>query len=406
MMQRAIADQLLTVLDKPGSAVILYGPRQSGKTTLMRKLLENRSDAVSFTGDDIYTQSLLARHELEHLKRIVGSAKVIFIDEAQRIENIGLTMKLLVDHLPITVIASGSASFELANKVSESLTGRTRTFYLFPFAWRELAEKYRLTASETALEEMLRFGMYPRIHTLESDQEKEEYLYEYLNNYLYRDLLEFEQVKKPRKVIDLLVMLAHQIGREVAVSELASGLGISQKTAESYLDVLEKMFVLVNVRGFSRNLRKEVTKTSRYYFVDVGLRNALIRSFTPLSLRNDAGELFENWFVLERRKRDAIKRQFTGFYFWRTYDQREIDIVEEQDGMITGYECKWSPLSRTSPPRDWQAAYPQAGYHVVTRENWREFLEDAPDKTINRHDAPVIQGEGTALPNHTGRVAI
>lgn len=155
----------------------------------------------------------------------------------------------------------------------------------------------------------------------------------------------------------------------------AAGLGIGQKTVESYLDILEKMFVLVNVRGFSRNLRKEVTKTSRYYFVDLGLRIALIRSFTPLSLRSDAGELFENWFVMERRKRDSIRRLFTGFHFWRTYDRKEIDLVEERDGGLAGYDCKWSQQSRTRPPRDWEEAYPQAGYHVVSRENWREFLE-------------------------------
>ncbi|MHB8941812.1 MAG: ATP-binding protein, partial [Desulfobacteria bacterium] len=282
---------------------------------------------------------------------------------------------LLVDHLPVTVIASGSASFELADRLNEPLTGRARTFHLFPLAWSEVAETYRLTDPETALEEMLRFGMYPRVHTLESDREKEEYLYEYLNSYLYRDLLEFERVKKPRKVVDLLVLLAHQIGREVAVAELAAGLGIGQKTVESYLDILEKMFVLVNVRGFSRNLRKEVTKTSRYYFVDLGLRNALIRSFTPLSLRSDAGELFENWFVMERRKRDSIRRLFTGFHFWRTYDRKEIDLVEERDGGLAGYECKWSQPSRTRPPKDWEEAYPQADYHVVSRENWRKFLE-------------------------------
>ncbi len=374
-LQRAIADQLRAALGQPGSAVILYGPRQAGKTTLVRQLLSERPDAVSFTGDDLHTQTLLARHELEHLKRIVGKATAVFIDESQRIENIGLTLKLLVDHLPANVIASGSAYLELADRLNEPLTGRARTFHLFPLAWSEVAETYRLTDPETALEEMLRFGMYPRVHTLESDREKEEYLYEYLNSYLYRDLLEFEQVKKPRKVVDLLVLLAHQIGKEVAVAELAVGLGIGQKTVESYLDILEKMFVLVNVRGFSRNLRKEVTKTSRYYFVDLGLRNALIRSFTPLSLRSDAGELFENWFVMERRKRDSIRRLFTGFHFWRTYDRKEIDLVEERDEGLVGFECKWSPPSRTRPPKDWEEAYPQAGYHVVSRENWREFLE-------------------------------
>lgn len=375
MFQRTIEQQIRDGLGKPGTALILYGPRQAGKTTLVKRLLENVPNAVSFTGDDLYTQSLLAQHELEHLKRIVGSAATIFIDEAQRIDNIGLTLKLLVDHLPVTIIASGSASFELADRLNEPLTGRARTFHLHPLSWEELAEKYRMTAPDTTLEEMLRYGMYPRVHTLESNQEKEEYLYNYINQYLYRDLLEFEQIKKPRKVVDLLVLLAHQIGKEVAVSELANSLGLSQKTVESYLDILEKMFVIINIRGFSRNLRKEVTKTSRWYFADIGLRNALIRSFVPLSLRSDAGELFENWFVMERVKRAGNHRRFTGFYFWRTYDQREIDLVEDIDGQLTGFECKWSPKTRGKAPKDWIEAYPGAGFELVSQANWRERLE-------------------------------
>lgn len=375
MFTRTIEQQIQDGLGKPGTALILYGPRQAGKTTLVKYLLEKFPDAVSFTGDDLYTQSLLSQHELEHLKRIVGSATTIFIDEAQRIENIGLTLKLMVDHLPVTVIASGSASFELADRLSEPLTGRARTYHLHPLSWEEVSEKYRMTSPDTALEEMLRYGMYPRIHTLESNQEKEEYLYNYLNHYLYRDLLEFEQIKKPKKVIDLLVLLAHQIGKEVSVSELSNSLGLSQKTVESYLDILEKMFVLVNIRGFSRNLRKEVTKTSRYYFADIGLRNALIRSFVPLSLRSDAGELFENWFVMERVKRAGNRRRFVGFYFWRTYDQHEIDLVEEIDGTLTGFECKWSPKARVKTPKDWTESYPGAGFEVVTQSNWASCLE-------------------------------
>jgi uncharacterized protein len=381
MFQRVITQWIRDSLGKPGTALILYGPRQAGKTTLVKQLLEEIPDAVSFIGDDLYTQSLLARHELEHLKRIVGNAATIFIDEAQRIENIGLTLKLLVDHLPVTVIASGSASFELADRLSEPLTGRSRTFHLYPLSWEEVADKYRMTAPDTALEEMLRFGMYPRVHTLESNQEKEDYLYNYLNHYLYRDLLEFEQVKKPRKVVDLLALLAHQIGKEVSVSELSNALGISQKTVENYLDILEKMFILVNIRGFSRNLRKEVTKNSRYYFADVGLRNAIIRSFVPLSLRKDAGDLFENWFVMERIKQAGNHRRFTGFFFWRTYDQHEIDLVEDLDGKLTGFECKWSPAkSKAKTPKDWLRGYPDAGFHVITRENWIEHLMPQPNR--------------------------
>jgi len=373
-IQQAIVEQLHQAPGQPGAAVILYGPRQAGKTTLVRALLANTPDALMLTGDDLYIQSLLARHELEHLKHVVGNAPVVFIDEAQRIDNIGLTMKLLVDHLPIQVIASGSASFELADRLAEPLTGRARTFHLHPLSWPEVAPKYRLTSPETALQDMLRFGMYPRIHVLQSDREREEYAFDYINHYLYRDLLEFEQIKKPKKVVDLLILLAHQIGREVAVSELAASLGLGQRTVESYLDILEKMFVLVNVRGFSRNLRKEVTKTSRYYFCDVGLRNALIRNFTALSVRGDVGELFENWFVMERIKRANNAREATGFYFWRTYDQKEIDLIEDRNGQLSAFECKWSPAARVKAPVDWTAAYPQAQYTVATRDNWQDLL--------------------------------
>ncbi len=374
ILKQAILDQLNQAPGQAGAAVILYGPRQAGKTTLVRSLLADTPDALALTGDDLYIQTLLARHELDHLKRVVGKAPIVFIDEAQRIANIGLTMKLLVDHLPVKVIASGSASFELADRLAEPLTGRARTFHLHPLSWPELAPKYRLTSPETAMQDMLRFGMYPRIHMLESDREREEYAYDYINHYLYRDLLEFEQIKKPKKVVDLLILLAHQIGREVAVSELASSLALSQRTVESYLDILEKMFVLVNIRGFARNLRKEVTKTSRYYFCDIGLRNALIRNFTPLALRGDVGELFENWFVMERIKRADNTRQPTLFYFWRTYDQKEIDLIEDRDGKLNAFECKWSPSTRSKAPADWTTAYPQASYTVATRENWQALL--------------------------------
>ena len=296
LLPRTISPQVRERLGRPGTTLVLYGASQTGRTTLVNRLLTEMPGAVAFVGDDLYAQSLLSRRELEHLRRVVGGAATVFIDEARRIENIGLTLKLLVDHLPVTVIASGSSSFALAARLSEPLTGRAHTFHLYPLSWEEVAATYRATAPETALEEMPRFGMYPRVHMLESNGEKEEYPYDYLSSYLYRDLLAFEAIKKPRKVVDLL-LLAHRIGKEVAVSELAKSLSLSQRTVESYLDVLEKMFVGVNVRGFSRNLRKEVTRTSRYYFVDVGLRNALIRSFVPLSLRGDAGGLFESWFV-------------------------------------------------------------------------------------------------------------
>ncbi|MBI4710313.1 MAG: ATP-binding protein, partial [Nitrospirae bacterium] len=358
-------------------AIILYGPRQAGKTTLIQSLFKQKAsshEALFFNGDDLFTQDLFSRNELEALSRIVGNNKIVVIDEAQRIANIGLTLKLLVDNLPVTVIASGSASFELADKINEPLTGRTKTFWLYPLSWKEVSGQYSKTMRKTALEEMLRFGMYPKIHSLPA-REKADYLYEYLNNYLYRDLLTFESIRKPKKVVDLLFLLALQIGKEVSIAELAKHLAVNQKTVESYLDILVKMFILVNLRGFSRNLRKEIYKTSKYYFADTGVRNALIRNFNPLNIRTDAGELFENWFIMEKIKHLSNSRQYANFYFWRTYDQQEIDLIEEREGRLTGYECKFSMKKKPAPPKDWLASYKAAGFKTVHAENCFGFLE-------------------------------
>lgn len=378
MLNRIISMQITEAITTPNRVIIIYGPRQSGKTTLIQSLFKQKAgdhEPLFFNGDDLFTQDLFSRNELEALSRIVGDNKIVIIDEAQRIENIGLTLKLLVDNLPVTIIASGSASFDLADKINEPLTCRTKTFWLYPLSWKEVSEKYSQTLPNTALEEMLRFGMYPKVHTLSAGQEKMDYLYEYLNNYLYRDLLTFESIRKPKKVVDLMVLLALQIGREVSIAEMAKHLSVNQKTVESYLDILEKMFILVNLRGFSRNLRKEVYKTSKYCFIDTGLRNALIRNFNPLNLRSDAGELFENWFIIEKIKHASNSRQYANFYFWRTYDQQEIDLIEEKEGRLTGYECKFSMKKKTAPPKDWLAGYKGAGFETVYAENCFNFLK-------------------------------
>ncbi|MDD4476775.1 MAG: ATP-binding protein [Patescibacteria group bacterium] len=374
LFDRTIKEKVENSLKEKQKVVILYGPRQAGKTTLIKAIISNfKNEPPYYTGDDLYTQELFGKNELEILKRTVGEEKLLIIDEAQRIPNIGLSLKLLVDNLPITILVSGSSSFDIANRINEPLTGRTSTFQLFPLSYKELKKNFQMMSPESALEEMLRFGMYPKIHTLASEEEKQNYLYELLNNYLYKDILTFENVRKPKKAVDLLALLALQIGKEVSVSELAQNLSISQKSVENYLDVLEKMFVVVNLRGFSRNLRKEISKTSKYYFADIGLRNALIRNFNPLRLRSDYGELFENWLVVEKMKRANNEQTHANFYFWRTYDQKEIDLVEERDGKLFGYEFKWS-AKKTKPPADWLKTYTEAGYEVIDRENYQKFL--------------------------------
>ncbi len=373
MINRIIGEKIKKAISGERKVIIIYGPRQSGKTTLIKYLLsEIKQDFEYFTGDDLYAQNIFSKNELELLKKVIKS-DILVIDEAQKIENIGLSLKLIFDNTQVKIITSGSASFDLSNKLSEHLTGRTKTFWLYPLAFSEVEDKYRKVSKETALEEMLKYGMYPKVQDLTSNQDKENYLYEYLNNYLYKDILSFSGVRKPKKIVDLLTLLALQIGNEVKISELSQNLSISQKAVENYLDVLEKMFVLMNLRGFSRNLRKEISKTSKYYFFDIGLRNALIRNFNPLKMRSDVGELFENWFIMEKIKAASIFERPANFYFWRTYDQQEIDLIEERAGRLYGYEVKWRKTKHKNPS-DWLRAYDNSQYEIVNNENYQNFI--------------------------------
>lgn len=375
IIRREIKNQIKKELEVKKRAVIIYGPRQSGKTTLIKMITSKlKNKPLFFNGDDLYAQEIFSRHELENLKRIVGDNKLLIIDEAQRIENIGLSLKLLIDNLKMTILISGSSSFDLSNRINEPLTGRTKTFFLYPFSYQELEKKYRQTKPKTILEEMLRFGMYPKVHTLGNNQEKENYLYELLNNYLYKDILIFEQIRKPKKVIDLLTLLALQIGKEVSIDELTQNLALTRKAVEGYLDLLEKMFVIINLKGFSRNLRKEISKTSKYYFIDLGLRNALLRNFNSLHLRQDKGELFENWFIVERIKSASNSNKPANFYFWRTYDQQEIDLIEERGGRLLAFECKWSKIKHKAPP-DWLKTYKNSKFKMINADNFGQYLK-------------------------------
>lgn len=375
-IERSLFYHIQKELQSEPKAIILYGPRQAGKTTLIGQLLAKTDlPYVQLNGDDLRTQELLSRADLDKLKTVVGANKLLVIDEAQRIENIGLTLKMIFDHYKIHILASGSASFDLANKVNEPLTGRSSIFTLYPFSYNELPIHPPVTSNSERMEEFLRFGMYPKIASYDSYEDKENYLYDLINNYLYRDILIFEQVKKPKKVIDLLSLLALQIGSEVSTSELASRLSISKLSVEKYLDLLEKMFVLVNLRGFSRNLRKEISKSSKYYFVDLGFRNALIRNFNPLKIRSDIGALFENYAIIERMKTFHHQRRYANFYFWRTYDQKEIDLIEEKQGELSAYEFKWREgEANTKSAKEFASVYPNSHFQVVNQSNFDGFL--------------------------------
>jgi len=326
-------------------------------------------------GESLPVQEIFSQPIFETINSFVGNAEVLVIDEAQKIDNIGQSLKLLFDTRPLPILVSGSASFDLANKLAEPMTGRATFFTLYPLSLTEAPAPFPNPGIKTRLDDYLRFGMYPRVHTLTAQAEKEEYLLEVIDTYLHNDLLTFREIRKPKKILDLLALLAHQIGSEACLDELARNLFLDWQTVEKYLDVLEKMFVIINLRGLSRNLRKEISKTSKYYFYDVGVRNAIIRNFNPLSLRNDVGGLFENFCILERMKFLANQRKFANFYFWRTYDQKEIDLIEERDGKLRAFEFKYGPVKISkATQREFLETYPGSEFEVVTPENLLTFV--------------------------------
>lgn len=357
----------------PGKAVIIHGPRRVGKTTLLKKFLEKESNELFVTGEDIFVREFLSSGSINKLKSFIGDKTLLIIDEAQYIPDIGLNLKLVVDHLPqVKVIATGSSTFELAKQVGEPLTGRKSVIKMYPISQMELNRIENPAQTKANLETRLIFGSYPEIITHENDQLRKEYLHELVSSYLLKDLLAIDGIQKSKKMIDLLILLAFQVGKEVSHNELATQLSMSKGTVEKYLDVLEQVFILINIRGFSRNLRKEVTKTSHYYFCDNGIRNALINNFNPLTRRQDVGELWENYLVMERLKKQEYQRIWSHNFFWRTYDQKEIDWVEERDGKLFGYEFKWK--DEVKAPKLWLQTYPEATFECIHSNNYLPFI--------------------------------
>lgn len=360
---------------QPGKVVVVYGPRRVGKTTLLRQLAKQITEPVLwFTGEDLDIQEQLASQSIEKLKSVVGNYKLVVIDEAQYVDQIGLNLKIMVDNIPdLKIIATGSSSFELAHQVGEPLVGRKWSFHLYPIAQLELATLETPFESRTRLESRLLFGSYPEVITKPGTTDKRNILDSIVDGALFRDALSLEGVKKPTKVVSLAKALALQIGGQVSLSELSRGLAINLATVERYLDLLEKTFVIIRVYGFSRNLRKELTKTCRYYFWDNGIRNALINNFNPLSVRSDIGQLWENYLFIERMKKRDYRKLFSNLYFWRTHDRQEIDLVEERGGKLYGFEFKWG-TGRMREPRDWKKTYPEAEFSVVNQENYLDFV--------------------------------
>lgn len=361
---------------EPGKVLVIFGPRQAGKTTLVTTFLKTLAHgSYRFdTGDNIKTQTLFTAQDLDALLAYAEGYDLLALDEAQRIPHIGIGLKMLVDHRPdLRIIATGSSAFELAGQIGEPLTGRKRTLTLAPMAQLELRQERSAHDLRAQLEEFLIFGSYPSVLTARTRPKRIAMLDEIAHAYLLKDILVLERVKGAKVLLDLLRLLAFQIGNEVSLSELGRQLQIDTKTVARYLDLFEQSFILINVRGFSRNLRKEVTKKSKYYFYDTGIRNAIIANYNALDLRNDVGQLWENFVVVERMKKRAYSGISANMYFWRTWDQQEIDLVEEREGRLFGYECKWK-AGKTSSPRDWTIQYPDASFAVISPSTYLPFV--------------------------------
>lgn len=361
---------------KPGKVLVIFGPRRVGKTTLLKNYLKSYEGKYRLdNGDNIRLQADLGSLDYDRILEYVNELDLIAIDEAQNIPNIGKVLKIIVDQYPQKrVIVTGSSSFELAGQVGEPLTGRKRTLKLFPISLLEL--KYEKTAYDLKndLESHLVYGLYPSVVTAKSLNQKKILLSEITDSYLLKDILEFEKVKGAKVLLDLLRLIAFQVGSEVSTTELGSKLGIDYKTVKRYLDLFEKSFILYNLRGYSRNLRKEIYKSSKYYFYDNGIRNSLIGNYNKIEERDDLGQLWENYVIIERLKKKNYKNIYSNNYFWRTWDQQEIDWVEERDGKLFGYEIKWNENKKPSAPKDWNQTYKNAFYKIINRKNYLDFV--------------------------------
>nr|MBI1228818.1 AAA family ATPase [Cytophagales bacterium] len=357
--------------------VLLYGTRRSGKTTIIENIFhKNQQETLFLLGEDAHVAELLSQRSVSNYKRIVGDKKLIIIDEAQVVPNIGKILKLMIDNLKgISIIATGSSSFDLVNDAGEPLVGRKKEYHLFPVAQLEFAKIENRIETANYLPERLIYGGYPELWHLDNLKEKEEYLESLVSSYLLKDLLALINVKGADVLYKLLKLLAWQVGSQVSTVELGNSLHLNKETVERYLDLLAKVFIIFPLSGFSRNLRKEVTKSKKWYFYDNGIRNALIRNFSPLSLRNDIGALWEQYIITERMKYNNAAGSSIQYYFWRTYDGQEIDLLEVNNHQeIQAFECKWSQ-KKAKVPAAYSKAYPDATWQEINRSNYLDWIQ-------------------------------
>lgn len=363
-------------LIKPNKVLVIYGPRRVGKTTLLNNYLTSTKLRYKLdSGDNIKTQLVLSSQDFSQILDYASGYELLAIDEAQQIPNAGMGLKIIVDQVPdIRLIATGSSSFDLAGAVGEPLTGRKTTITLYPLAQQELFSLYNRHELKERLEEFLIFGSYPEVITSKTRKEKTSIIEEIVNSYLLKDVLSLDRIKGSGVLLDLLKLIAFQIGNLVSLNELATQIRLDVKTVGRYIDIFEKAFIIRRIGGFSRNLRKEIVSKAKYYFLDNGIRNGVISQYNPLNSRNDTGLLWENFLASERLKKCAYQDLYGSFYFWRTYEGHEIDWVEERDGRLFGYEFKWSEKRKDKAPKDWLGTYANAEYKIINTENYLDFI--------------------------------
>jgi len=356
-----------------GKAILIMGARQVGKTTLLKQLFSNSDDVLWFNGDEQDVRNLFENISASRLKLFFGNRKTIIIDEAQRITDIGLRLKLITDQIPdVQLIATGSSSFELANQVNEPLTGRKWEYKMFPVSFEEMVTHHGLLEEKRLLPHRMVYGYYPDI--INHPGEEEELLMQLSDSYLYKDIISLDKIKKSDKIVKLLQAIAFQTGSEVSYNELGQIVGLDPKTVEKYIILLEQAYIVFRLSSFSRNLRNELKNSRKIYFYDNGIRNAVIGNFSQVENRTDVGSLFENFVISERIKMLQYHQSHSQYRFWRTAAKQEIDYVEEGNGKLTAFEIKWNPLKKASMPSSFRTAYPNVPFFIINRENVEDFI--------------------------------
>jgi uncharacterized protein len=372
MVERALKN-IIQISLVPGKAVIILGARQTGKTTLLKMLYNGNDKTLWLNGDEPDTLALFENSSSIRMKALLAGYDTIVLDEAQRIPDVGLKIKRIIDQIPeVRVAVSGSSAFELANRVNEPLTGRKWEYHLYPFSFMELVRYHGFLDENRLLHHRLLYGSYPEVVNAVGNEK--DILKQLSDSYLYKDILMWERIKKPEKIMKLLQALAFQLGSQVSYNELAGIVGLDKETIEKYLQLLEKSYVIFRLGAFSRNLRKELKRSRKIYFFDNGIRNAVIANFTPLELRTDIGALWGNYLISERLKLNHYMKSWVNSYFWRTTDQQEVDYLEEQDGRLSAYEFKWNPVKKVRLATAFAKAYPASSFDIITPENYEEFL--------------------------------